>query len=56
MPAASWTTIAQKRHTLTRHPDVLEAYQDFKLRLAAQGLHWRIMCALRFWLEREVPC
>jgi hypothetical protein len=38
MPAVSWTTIARKRHTLTRHPDVLEAYQDFKMRLAAQGL------------------
>lgn len=35
---ASWTTIQRKRHTLTRHPDVLEAYQDFKMRMKAKGL------------------
>ena len=34
---ASWTTIIHHRNTLTRHPDVLEAYQDFKLQLAAKG-------------------
>lgn len=34
---AAWTTIQRHRHKLTRHPDVLEAYQDFKSRLAARG-------------------
>ena len=38
MPAATWTTIKHKRHTLTRHPDVITAYQDFKSQLAARGL------------------
>ena len=33
----SWTTITRHRHKLTRHPDVLEAYQDFKSQLAARG-------------------
>lgn len=37
MPPASWTTIQRHRHKLTRHPDVLEAYQDFKSQLAARG-------------------
>jgi hypothetical protein len=30
-------TIKTQRNKLTRHPDVLAAYQDFKLQLAAQG-------------------
>ena len=34
---ASWTTVTRHRHKLTRHPDVLEAYQDFKSQLAAKG-------------------
>lgn len=38
MPASSWQTIKRKRHTLTRHPDVIKAYQDFKSQLAAQEL------------------
>lgn len=38
MTAASWATIRHRRHTLTRHPDVLEAYQDFKSQLKARGL------------------
>ena len=37
MAPASWTTVTRHRHTLTRHPDVLEAYQDFKSRLAVRG-------------------
>lgn len=38
MTAASWATIRHRRHTLTRHPDVLEAYQDFKSQLSTRGL------------------
>jgi hypothetical protein len=34
---ASWTTVTRHRHKLTRHPDVLKAYQDFKSQLAAKG-------------------
>lgn len=37
MPAAKWTDIKHRR-PLTRHPDILKSYQDFKSRLADRGI------------------